>query len=177
MPFDDNLFDLIVSNNGINNVASMESTLAECHRVGKDDAQFVVTMNLEETMKEFYSVFAAVLKEHGMNEAVEAMRRHIHTKRKPLDEVQKIMHQSGFRIDRIIHDSFKFRYADGTTMLDSGMIRFWFYPSWRSILPPDRADRLFEEMEFRLNALAESNGETVLSVPFVTIDCRCRKSR
>jgi len=111
-----------------------------------------------------------------MDETNDAIQEHIHSKCKPLDEVRRIIRQSGFELNCVIHDSFKFRYADGTAMLESGMIRYWFYPSWRSLLPPDRADVLFEEVEIRLNDLAIAQGELSLSIPFVTIDAHCGSS-
>jgi ubiquinone/menaquinone biosynthesis C-methylase UbiE len=45
MPFEDSFFDLLVSNNGINNVQSLSKTLTECSRVAKPEAQFVFTFN------------------------------------------------------------------------------------------------------------------------------------
>ena len=48
MPFENSFFDLLISNNGINNVQNLSKTLAECSRVAKQGAQFVFTFNLEE---------------------------------------------------------------------------------------------------------------------------------
>jgi ubiquinone/menaquinone biosynthesis C-methylase UbiE len=176
MPFKDNLFDLIVSNNGINNVRSMETAVSECRRICREGAQLVVTVNLEETMMEFYDVLACVLTENGLDKAVTAMRKHIHSKRKPLDETQAILESSEFQILDVRRDVFKLKYADGTTMLNSVLIKHWFAPAWENVVPASERDGVFRETESRLNVLAESNGETVLTVPFVTIDCRCRKS-
>ncbi|MEJ2507213.1 MAG: class I SAM-dependent methyltransferase, partial [Ignavibacteriaceae bacterium] len=47
LPFKNNSFDLIVSNNGINNVQDIRQTLSECFRVSNTGAQFLTTMNLE----------------------------------------------------------------------------------------------------------------------------------
>ena len=50
IPFDDNYFDLIVSNNGINNVENLPQTISECYRVCKSESQFVLSFNLPNTM-------------------------------------------------------------------------------------------------------------------------------
>ena len=175
MPFKDDSFDLIVSNNGINNVQSMETSMSECRRICRENAQLVVTVNLEETMMEFYDVLAGVLTEKGLDESMAAMRRHIHSKRKPFVETQAILENSGFQIIDVKRDVFKMRYADGTAMLNSVLIKHWFAPAWKSVVPVGERDKVFRETESRLNALVESNGETTLTVPFVTIDARCRK--
>ena len=39
IPFKDAFFDLIISNNGVNNVEDQAKVLAECLRVGKNGAQ------------------------------------------------------------------------------------------------------------------------------------------
>ena len=53
LSFEDNYFDLIVSNNGTNNVEDDQLVIKELSRVAKKGAQFVLTMNLPETMIEF----------------------------------------------------------------------------------------------------------------------------
>ena len=44
MPFESDFFDLIVSNNGLNNVQDLPKTLSECSRVSRPGAQFVFTL-------------------------------------------------------------------------------------------------------------------------------------
>jgi SAM-dependent methyltransferase len=50
IPLRDGSIDLVVSNNGLNHVADLGRTLAECRRVARPGAQLVATMNLPETM-------------------------------------------------------------------------------------------------------------------------------
>ena len=47
IPIKDNMIDLIVSNNGLNNVADLDKSLSECCRIMKSGGQFIQTMNLE----------------------------------------------------------------------------------------------------------------------------------
>jgi ubiquinone/menaquinone biosynthesis C-methylase UbiE len=50
LPFTDGFFELVVSNNGTNNVDDEEETLREICRVAKPGGQIVLTMNLPETI-------------------------------------------------------------------------------------------------------------------------------
>ena len=81
LPFDDNYFDLLVSNNGINNVEDMKLTLSECTRVSKKGAQFVMTFNLENTLMEFYDVFEEVMKNNNLFDEVKKLRTNLFKKK------------------------------------------------------------------------------------------------
>ncbi|UCE08202.1 MAG: methyltransferase domain-containing protein [bacterium] len=172
MPFENGFFDLIVSNNGINNVNDMNQTLNECYRVCKLDAQMTITLNLEKTMIEFYDVFRETLAENCMYDEVKKMKEHIYSKRKPLDEIKSRLVDKGFSIKKIFHDSFKLRFVDGTTMLNHYLIRYWFMDGWKKVLLPKNITTIFERIESKLNQVAELKGEIVLTIPYVTIDCR-----
>jgi ubiquinone/menaquinone biosynthesis C-methylase UbiE len=171
MPFEDKYFDLIISNNGINNVEDMNKTLSECWRVSKPGAQFVLTMNLEETMIEFYNAFEEVLKANGMHSEVKKMKEHIYSKRKPLDKVKALLIDSGFQIAAVQHDSFSINFIDGITMFNHYLIKYWFLSEWKKVVNDDNREKIFEQTEIRLNKIAKENGELQLTIPFVTIDC------
>ncbi|MFC1569147.1 class I SAM-dependent methyltransferase [bacterium] len=174
LPFEDDTFDLIVSNNGITNVQDLPLTLQECGRVSKPNAQLALTYNLEETMIEFYSVLRQVLHDHQLSESISKMEAHIYEKRKPLDEMQSMIQEAGFLIKHISSESFQLRYLDGTAMLNHYFIKFWFLENWKKIVPEENLEIVFEEVETRLNALAQQQDGLQLSIPFVTMDCRSR---
>jgi hypothetical protein len=41
--------------------------------------------------------------------------------------------------------------------------------SWLAIVPPERVNEVFNEIESRMNLISQKNGEWVLTIPFVTI--------
>jgi ubiquinone/menaquinone biosynthesis C-methylase UbiE len=172
MPFENEYFELIISNNGINNVQDLAQTLKECYRVCKANAQMVFTLNTEETMIEFYLVFQEVLKEEGFEDEIQKMKKHIYSKRKPIEEIKALTVNSGFKIKNIIHDSFELRFIDGTAMLNHYLIKYWFLDSWKEILNKNDLVRVFDKVESILNEQAEINGRVTLTIPFVTFDCR-----
>ncbi len=172
LPFDNNFFDLVVSNNGINNVADLRKSLNECSRVCKPGAQFTFTVNLEDTMIEFYDHFEEILIKNKLVEEVKKMKEQIYLKRKPLDNIKKSLSETGFEIKSIKNDSFVLRFLDGATMFNHSLIKYWFLDGWKKILKLGDLQNIFEQLENKLNSVAKENGEIILSVPFVTLDCR-----
>jgi arsenite methyltransferase len=171
MPFEDGYFDLLVSNNGINNVEDMKRSLSECSRVSKSGAQFVITFNLENTMREFYEVFEETLKENNRLDEINKMKAQIYSKRKPLDEVESLLKEAGFRIGNIEQKSFKWDFLDGATMFNHYLIKYWFLDGWKNILKDDDRERIFDPVEKKINGIAEQKGCFSLTIPYVTMVC------
>jgi len=171
LPFENHFFDLIVSNNGTNNVENVELTLSECFRVSKPGAQLAITLNLEDTMIEFYDVFKETLTENGLDDEVKKMKNQIYSKRKPLSETKTLLENSGFKIKNIFRDKFSMKFIDGSTMLNHFLIRFAFIEGWKSILKRSTLEKIFNQVEDKLNKIAKNKGEFELTIPFVTIDC------
>jgi len=174
LPFDDNYFDLIISNNGINNVEDIEKVLSECHRTSKNDARLLFSMNLEETMIEFYNVFKEILSKNNLKDEADKVSKHIYEKRKPVNIIESYLKNSGYNIFRIEYDNFYLRYLNGTVMLNHFLIRVGFLKSWKEILKPEVADNIFGQIESKLNIIAKKKGEIKLSVPFAVFDCKKR---
>ena len=167
--------DLVLSNNGLNNVQDVVQALAECRRVSRPGAQLVLTQNLPETMRTFYDVYEEVLRECRLENSVEELRRHIHAKRRPLEEVRALVTAAGFDIATISEDSFSLRFLDGTALLSHFFVRLGFLDSWKAVPPTREADRVMTLLERRLNELARESGELRLDVPFACLDCRARR--
>ncbi len=172
IPLDSASVDLVTSNNCLNNVDDLEKALSECSRVLKPSGQFLQTMNLDGTMLEFYRIMEIVLKDLDLKSAIGKMREQIRAKRKPLDETIRCIEDAGFRIEEVLHDSFRYRFIDGSTMLDHYFIRLAFLDGWRHIVPKNREEEIFDEIEKRMNKEAAKEGSFKLSVPFVVIDSR-----
>jgi ubiquinone/menaquinone biosynthesis C-methylase UbiE len=172
LPFDDRCFDLVVSNNGTNNVDDEERVFQEISRVAKPGAQVVLTMNLPDTMNEFYEVYREVLKAAGKHDELKRLATHIHEKRKPLSHTQTLIQSVGLDVRHVYDDSFSLRYSDGSAMLNSPLIKLAFLEPWTSVLAPEDLGPVFETVELELNRVAESNGELRLTVPWACIDIR-----
>ncbi len=171
LPFEDSFFNLIISNNGINNVQNLPQTLKECRRVCKNGAQFVFTMNLEDTMIEFYNLLEKDLIKRNEDNAVKKMKDQIYLMRKPVTEIKLLLNKNGFNIESIDEEEFYLRFSDGTAMLNYPMIKNWFIPGWKNIIDEKLHEVIFDSIEDQLNLIAEKNGEIQLSVPYITAEC------
>ena len=172
LPIENNYFDLIVSNNGLNNCSDQIKVLSECYRTLKPGGQLVFTVNLPGSMKEFYSIFRTTLKEQGLSDAIVKMEQHIKEKRKSLKENLDQVRKNRFTVKEIIQKSFYMRYLNGTALLNHHFIKLAFLESWIKIVPPGIRSKVFSVFEEKLNNFSKTKGELRLTIPFVCFDCR-----
>ncbi len=171
LPFEKEFFDLIVSNNGLNNVKDAVAVLRECRRTSRRGAQLIFTQNLEKTFIEFYSKFEAVLGEAGLNDSIIKMKEHIHNKRKPVEEIVEITQNAGYTILSLKQYEFDYRFSDAGAFFNYAMVKYWFLPSWKELVPAGMLDEIFGKVERKMNDAAAPIGELRLSVPFMVVDC------
>jgi arsenite methyltransferase len=170
VPLPDDSLDLIVSNNGLNNVGNLDKALSECSRVLKSGGQFVQTMNLDGSMIEFYSELETVLLELKLAAEIKAMKQHIYCKRRPLAEISELMQKHGFLLNEVQQDQFDYRFSDATAMFNHYFIRLAFLDSWVKLLPVDRVEEIFGIIEERMNDKALLDGGMKLSIPFAILN-------
>jgi arsenite methyltransferase len=118
MPFRDGYFDLIISNNGLNNTLDINIALKDTYRVAKKGTPLVFTANLPGTMMEFYTIFKDVLSKHNLNEEIQKLQNYISEKRKTVDELILITKNAGFEIHKISEEKFHMDFMDGTTFFN-----------------------------------------------------------
>ena len=172
IPLENESIDLIVSNNGINNVSDIDTVFSECSRIIKPGGQFVQTMNLDKSMFEFYGQLETSLSELKLYKEIELMHEHIYQKRRPLDEIISLLQKHDFLIKDLEHDQFNYNFTDGTAMLKHYFIRLAFMESWKKLLPEDRTEQIFNTIESRLNEQANKLGCIKLSIPYVMINAK-----
>jgi ubiquinone/menaquinone biosynthesis C-methylase UbiE len=174
MPFENNYFDLIVSNNGLNNVQDLSQTLSECSRISRSGSQMVFTFNTNKTFAEFYDVFREVLNESGLKELLTKLDDHIYKKRRPVAEYTKLLEQANFQINGLYEDEFDFKFSDATAMFQHYFMQI-FIAGWKEIVPGPLKEAVFQKIEYKLNLLAQQKNGFSMNVPFVTIDCQNAK--
>jgi ubiquinone/menaquinone biosynthesis C-methylase UbiE len=170
MPFEDHSFDLIVSNNGLNNVKDVTLALRECARIARVRTQLVLTANLPGTFALFYEMFEMILEDRGMKAQIEALHTHIRAKRRLAAEWQNLVEGAGFAIRKVREESFTWSFLNGTALFQHWFIRLAFLPPWAALLPADQAPEFLTFLEGRLNRLALERGGLHLEVPFLCLD-------
>ncbi len=172
LPLVSDAVDLLISNNGLNNVQDLDRSLAECYRVCRAGAQLVITVNLPHTMHEFYRVFVRVLQQHRVPDAASLVDAHIRAKRLPLTDFTRAIKRVGFEVMQVHESVFYWRYLDGSALLSDYVIRLAFLGSWKELVPEAQRQAVFTDLEQALNTQAADAGEFRLTIPFVCIDAQ-----
>ena len=169
MPFRDAQFDLVVSNLGINNFAEPDAVFRESRRVLRRGGRLALTTNVEGHMAELYAVYEAVLRAHGLPEALEALRRHV-AHRGTAASIAARLGRAGFRLTRAVERDFPMRFADGSALLRHHFIRLGFLDGWRGVVTPETEREVFASLEDGLNRRAAERGELALTVPLAYVE-------
>lgn len=169
LPFDNEFFELIISNNGINNVENLPKVLSEVNRVSKKGSQFVFTYNLPSTMNEFYEIYEEALMAYCYYDDILAMREHIFKKRRTIQHMKTLVENSGFEINDIVNNSFDWRFQDAETFFNYHFIKFHFLPSWKNIVKESQWEVIFKYICHRMNAIAKQNGCFKVTIPYVCV--------
>jgi len=168
MPFPEGAFDLVISNNGLNNVAAVDTTLSECFRVAAPGAQLVMTANLPGTFEGFYQAFSLVLGELGLEDRVSALQAHREAKRRPAEAWTHLVGAAGFAVESVRQETFTWSLLDGTALFRHAALRLSFLPAWEAAAGKE-APRVLAALESRLNAMAARSGGLRLEVPFLCL--------
>jgi SAM-dependent methyltransferase len=170
-PFADSVFDLIVSNLGINNWAEPHAVLAECFRVAKPGARIVLTTNVVGHYQEFYEAFGEVLAQMNKAESVEKLNAQA-AHRGTGESLTRLLEEAGWTLTRVIENSFEMRFADGSALLNHSLTRIGFLGGWRSVVEPSDEREVFKRVEQKLNELARQNGELRMTVPMLFLEAK-----
>jgi arsenite methyltransferase len=171
MPFRDGYFDLVISNNGLNNTADISSAFKETFRVAKQGTPLIFTANLPGTMIEFYSIFESVLSSHQLEGEMGKLKKHISEKRKSVDELTSLAKEAGFEIRKISEEKFTMDFMDGTAFFNHFFIKIAFLDHWSSIINKKDQRKVFLELEDKLNEYAQEKGSLKLGIPFACFNC------
>jgi arsenite methyltransferase len=166
LPVRDGAVDLVVSNNGLNNVQDLGKALRECARVARRGGRLAFTMNLPETMRGFYDVLEGTLAAHGLDALRHAVSAHIVAKRPPVEDIESAVSAAGFEIDGRRFDRFTLRFASAPALFSHWLIRIGFLEPWREIVPPGDREAVFAEVARRLDAAIRPGEGLRLDVPF-----------
>jgi arsenite methyltransferase len=169
LPFANNFFNLVVSNNGLNNVNDIQKVLAEINRVSCMSTQLVFTANLPDTFSLFYKELKTELRKSERFDLVKKINQHIRQKRFSVKKWNNILIKHGFSVKETTLSSFDWRFADTEAFLNHPFIVTAFKPSWNEIIPEKIMSPLLKNVASKLNA---RNKNIIMKIPFVCMDCR-----
>lgn len=166
-----NSVDLIVSNLGINNFADPQRAMQACYEFAKPGAVFLLTTNLVGHFQEFYDAYFKILSQQSDSSAADALRAHV-AHRATIDNVKKLLTESGFEIDRVDEACYQERFANGSALFRHRFIRLAFVQDWKKVLPPTQIAPVFASLEQELNRVALMQGGLALTVPMACISAK-----
>jgi len=159
MPFPDAMFDLIVSNLGVNNFDDRRAAIRECRRVMRRGGTISLTTNLQGHMQELYRAFEDVLDEP---EDRARLREHI-AHRATVASVRELLTEGGFAVTRVVERSATMRFANGDALFNHHFIKLGFLDGWKKVVP-ERTAEVFARLKDRLH------GELSLTIPMAYVE-------
>jgi len=168
MPFENESFDLIVSNLGINNIPDKDAAFKECYRVLKPKGKLSLTTNLYGHWKEFYKIFYDTLSQSNRELLNKLQSHELH--RGTIESVTNLFTRNKFSITKHKEATFSIRFLNGTTFLNHYFIKMGFMDAWKEIILNENRIEFFNQLETNLNKHSEKNGELKLTVPILYIE-------
>lgn len=172
IPVEHAAIDLIVSNNGLNNVADLPKVVEECGRIAKKGCQVVIAVNMNTTMIELYNVFRESFNESGIGNSTVNIDDHIRKKRPELSEIVQLFERYGFRKTGEVADSFSYIFADGAALFNHYFMRLAFIESWIDCIPEEHRKTVMNDVEHRISRIAEKKNGFSMNVPFACLEFR-----
>lgn len=171
MDFEDNTFDLIVSNTGVNNFEDVSNVFQECYRVIKPGGTIALTTNPKGHMEEFYQILKETIHQLDMDHVTDKLDAHI-DHRLTSETITNLLHESGFAVSAVLPRSFTMSFATGSAFLNHALIRIGFMDAWKALFPEDELKRVFTTLEKNLNAAAEEQNGFNVTIPIAYIEAR-----
>lgn len=169
MDFKDKMFDLIVSNTGINNFENPLAVLKECYRVMAPDGVIALTTNPVGHMTEFYNIYEETLQEldlENYHEKLAAQRDH----RLSPGTICQYLQQAGFKLSATHRHRFRMRFTDAAAFFNHTLIVIGFLEGWKSIVPEEHQKKVFLTLEKKLDKVAAEKGEWSVTIPTLYVE-------
>jgi SAM-dependent methyltransferase len=77
---------------------------------------------------------------------------------------------SNIRLIEGVAESIPLKFTNGTSMLNHWFIKLAFLSAWKTFLPEDKLEHIFDTIENRMNESSGKTGGVTLTIPFAVID-------
>ena len=120
-------------------------------------------------MSEFYDIYRATLIEMGQIDRLAELDAHINH-RGTVESVSRSIRDAGFEVLHIDRQSFRMRFANGSSLPRHYFIRLGFVQGWKSVAALDSVEATFETLERNLNTVAAERGELAFTIPMACVE-------
>ncbi|HYO50801.1 MAG TPA: hypothetical protein VEW94_13195 [Chloroflexia bacterium] len=77
---------------------------------------------------------------------------------------------AGFRMSKVVEDSFQMRFLDSSALFNHPLVKFGFLDGWRGVVEPSDEHAVFSALEVKLDALAGREGELRMVIPMLYME-------
>lgn len=164
----DNSFDAVTCNLGLNSFSDRAAALRSMWRLTRPRGHLLLTTPSQSAMREFLDTYYLTLRDLKLGDYQRAFGQQI-AMRPTSEGVQSLLEQVGFRVERVVTDTFTLKFPTPQAFLRSPLIQSTFMAAWRGVISDLTVRRLvFNEVERRLEARAVANGgELTMTVPML----------
>jgi arsenite methyltransferase len=169
LPFEQNTFDLVVSNNGFTDIAEKAVALKEIHRVTKPGGELLFCSQLPDMFMPFYQSLIELLSKRRAIKAIERVKDLIELKRMPANSMVALLNDEKFFVEAVDKDIFWMSFNNAEAFLAHYYVKTWFLPECRQVTTAEMWAELEPELIYVMNLLAEREGVLKMPVPFACI--------
>jgi ubiquinone/menaquinone biosynthesis C-methylase UbiE len=182
LPFDSDVYDLVVSNLGLLEVPEPRRLLSEMARVAKPGAAVLCTLPMRGSFTEVEALLEEVLREAQLSDAVGRLREH-RSWLPSATEARSWLAEAGLTEVRVDCEPYSLLFGGGQELLGAAVVEYGPLPLWREVIGgPGKApgrDELIEGILERLRQrVDERTRQGAGFAPFeVTVRAGCLVGR
>ncbi|HTM19974.1 MAG TPA: class I SAM-dependent methyltransferase [Kofleriaceae bacterium] len=127
------VYDLVLSNLGLSEMADPSAALADFARVTKLGGEVRCTLALEGTFQEFFDIYREVLIKHDKHEALERLEQHLTIAYPSIDRVDEWMAVGGFSDWEVRSEEFSMLFRSSREFFFAPVIELGPLGEWKAI--------------------------------------------
>lgn len=131
LSFADDVYDAVVCNLGVAEMADMPAAIADFARVTRQGGQVRITMPLAGTFAEFYDIFSEVLVKHDKHEGLERLAAHM-AKYPTAEACEEWMADAGLQ-GTVEIETFSMLFKSSREFFFAPVIEYGPLPAWKAI--------------------------------------------
>jgi ubiquinone/menaquinone biosynthesis C-methylase UbiE len=166
MSFENDFFDIVVSNYGINNVQDITKTWSEVVRVTKPGAQILFTMYKQEAYFDFYEILAEVFEVMLLKKELRQLKSQQVVAAKREAQIEKVALKSGLRLVSCDKHQWQWKFASGAAFLNHAWIKEVFFPIWFDLIRPYNQSCFLKLIEDRLDKIVNEKGTLIFNISY-----------
>ncbi|MCS6913110.1 MAG: methyltransferase domain-containing protein [Myxococcales bacterium] len=176
LPFASDVFDLVLSNLGLWDVAQPRRLLHEMVRVARPGARVAATMPLWGTFAELFELFSAVLEARGLREAEQRLGAYI-SSMPSLLEAKSWLVEAGLEQPRVECVPFSLLFGSGRELFFAPLIEYGHLPDWKEAVGPTEVQEVFWQLKDAIDQQLRPTGGAPWRPFVLTVRAACLSGR